>query len=230
MIEFLYLDENVLVIYKPAGIPTQADNSGQSDALTLSRDRLREMGEEDSLWLVHRLDRVVSGVLVFARNKSTAAKLCEYVKDHLLNKEYLAVVEGEGIDGLLGDFIYKDARINKAFILKAKRGGAKECSLECKTLATTHTDKGTRSLLLISLKTGRFHQIRAQLSSRNRPIVGDKRYGSREGIGDLIALSSVGITLPIDGESKRITRLPDMDKYPYNIFGAEIYERVIEND
>lgn len=230
MIEFLHLDENVLVIYKPSGIPTQADNSGQSDALTLSRGRLREIGEDDSLWLIHRLDRVVSGVLVFARNKRTAAELSEYVKSHLLNKEYLAVVEGEGIDGLLTDFIYKDARINKAFILKAKRGGAKECSLECKTLATTQTEKGTRSLLLISLKTGRFHQIRAQLSSRGRPIVGDKRYGSREGIGDLIALCSVGITLPLEGENKRVSRLPDIDSYPYNIFGGEIYERVIEDD
>lgn len=230
MIEFLHLDENVLVIYKPAGIPTQADNSGQCDALTLSRDRLREMGEDGSLWLVHRLDRVVSGVLVLARNKTTAAKLSDYVRDHLLNKEYLAVVEGEGIDGLLTDFIYKDTRINKAFILKAKRGGAKECSLECKTLATTETEKGTRSLLLISLITGRFHQIRAQLSSRSRPIVGDKRYGSREGIGDFIALCSVGISIPLMGENQRISRLPDIDKYPYNIFGAEIYERVFEDD
>lgn len=230
MIEFLHLDENVLVIYKPSGIPTQADKSGERDALAIAREQLAKMGQDNSLWLIHRLDRVVSGVLVFARNKTTAAKLSDYVREHLLNKQYLAVVEGDGIDGLLTDFIYKDARINKAFVLKAKRGGAKECSLECKTLATTQTEKGTRSLLLISLKTGRFHQIRAQLSSRGRPIVGDKRYGSREGIGDLIALCSVGITLPLEGENKRVSRLPDIDSYPYNIFGGEIYERVIEDD
>ena len=230
MIKFLYKDEDVLVIYKPSGIPTQADNSGQSDALTLSRDRLREMGEDNSLWLVHRLDRVVSGVLVFARNKKTATELSEFVKNHLLNKEYLAVVEGEGVDGLLEDYIYKDARINKAFILKAKRGGAKECSLECRTLATIATDKGPRSLLSISLITGRFHQIRAQLSSRSLPIVGDRRYGSREGVGDYIALASVGLTLPLSLGEQRVVKLPDITKYPWNIFSSETYERVKEDD
>ena len=230
MIEFLHLDEDVLVIYKPSGIPTQADNSGQSDALTLSRKKLSLMGQKDDLWLIHRLDRVVGGVVVFARNKSSAARLSRYVSEYLLNKEYLAVVEGEGIDGVLEDYIYKDSRINKAFILKAKRGGAKECSLACRTLATVRSEKGARSLLSISLKTGRFHQIRAQLSSRGMPIVGDKRYGSREGIGDFIALSSVGISLPLLGGDKRFTRLPKTDIYPWNIFEDEIYERVLEDD
>ena len=230
MIEFLYLDEDILVIYKPSGVPTQADKGAERDALSVAKEKLSDVGEDNSLWLVHRLDRVVSGVLVFARNKRTAAELCEYVKNHLLNKEYLAVVEGDGIDGLLEDFIYKDARINKAFVLRTKRGGAKKCSLECRTLATTTCEKGTRSLVSISLITGRFHQIRAQLSSRSLPIVGDRRYGSREGVGDYIALASVGLTLPLPMGEHRVVKLPDLDKYPWNIFPKEIYERVKDND
>ena len=94
MIEILYKSKNAVVIYKPAGIPSQSDPSGDPDAMSLTGAELKRLGESDALWLIHRLDRVVGGLLIFARSKRYAAILSELVKGRLLTKEYYAVVDG----------------------------------------------------------------------------------------------------------------------------------------
>ena len=172
--EILFKDENIVAVYKEAGIPSQPDPSGDADAMTLCSSQLAETGEKSTeLFLVHRLDRVVGGVLVFARNKKYAAILSEAVADRSAEKEYLAVVEGDAPGGILTDLIFKDARAGKAFVVDRKRAGVKEASLEYKLIEKTQIDSRILSLVRVKLHTGRFHQIRAQFSSRKMPIVGD---------------------------------------------------------
>ena len=223
--DIIYLDKDIVVVFKPSNIPSQQDPTGDTDAMRLTAETLASRGENSSLWLVHRLDRVVSGLIVFARSKQMAASLSELVKERLLGKDYLAVIEGEGVDGLLENFIYKDPRTSKAFVVKAKRNGVKEARLIAKTIATVITERGPRSLVHIRLLTGRYHQIRVQLASRKMPIVGDKRYGGKEGLASGIALSSVRLCIPLD-KPIDIRLLPCREEYPWSLFDRDIYEGI----
>ena len=188
MVEILYKSKNAVVIYKPSGIPSQADLTGDKDAMTLTSKMLKSFGENSSLWLIHRLDRVVGGLIVFARNKKYAANLSEYVKERLVTKEYYAVVDGQADGGVLENLIFKDARTSKAFIVDRERQGTKPARLSYRSLATVETEKGVKTLVYVTLDTGRFHQIRAQLSHIKHPITGDGKYGSRDNRAKSLAL------------------------------------------
>ena len=224
MTEIVYNSKNAVGIYKPAGVPTQPDPSGDADALTATADALLALGESSELYLIHRLDRVVSGLLVFARNKRSAAALSSLVSGDGIGKLYLAVVEGEIEDGDMRDLLYKDARVGKSFVVDRARAGVKEAHLTAKTLDAASTECGTRSLLLIKLHTGRFHQIRAQLSSRGAPIVGDGKYGSRDKSARMPALAAVSLSFTLDREKIKVERLPNTEEYPWNLFQREKYD------
>ena len=180
MIEIVDLTKNTVIINKPSGVPSQADSSADRDALALTADALSSMGENPSLWLVHRLDRVVGGLMVMARNREYAALLSEAVSSSEHSKIYLAVVEGVPGRGRLTDYLCKDARLGKSFIVKKDRQGARLAVLDLFPIATVGEGIGIRTLVSVRLHTGRFHQIRAQLSAHGTPIVGDKKYGSRD--------------------------------------------------
>jgi 23S rRNA pseudouridine1911/1915/1917 synthase len=139
---------------------------------------LSEMGEASALWLVHRLDRVVGGTVVFARNKRTAAALSELFSTQSTEKEYLAVVEGVAEGGVLEDLLYKDSAKGKAFVVDRKRAGVKEARLEYAPIATADTERGVYTLVRVKLHTGRFHQIRAQLALAGMHIINDRLYGA----------------------------------------------------
>ena len=192
--------------------------------MTLTSEHLRSLGENPNLWLIHRLDRVVGGLIVFARNKKTAAVLSEYVKDRLITKEYYAVVEGETSAATLENFLYKDARAAKSFIIDKERAGAKLARLSYVTLATTDTEKGKKSLVYVTLDTGRFHQIRAQLSHSAHPIVGDGKYGSHDNKANKIALISSHLAIDLPGEKINVRRLPNREDYPWSLFAAADYK------
>ena len=224
MVEILYKSKNAIVIYKPAGIPSQSDPSGDKDAMTLTSEMLRENGENDSLWLIHRLDRVVSGLIVFARNKRYAAILSEYVKQRLITKEYYAVVDGIAEGGVLENLIFRDPRAGKAFIVDRERQGTKSARLSYRSLATVETEKGAKTLVYVSLDTGRFHQIRAQLSHIKHPITGDGKYGSRDNKARSIALMASHLSLDLQNEKIDERRLPDLDLYPWSLFSSDDYE------
>ncbi len=228
--EIVYKTKNTVVIYKPAGIPSQPDLSGDADAMTLTKDALRAEGENAEIYLIHRLDRTVSGLLVFARNKKYAALLSEYVKERLLTKEYFAVVDGKLESGVLEDLIYKDSSKSKAFIVDRERRGVKKAKLTCKNLASVDTERGIRSLVYITLDTGRFHQIRAQLSHRGAPITGDGKYGSKDNKAKNLALIASHLAFSIGNETVNITRLPSTDIYPWSLFDKENYTVGKEND
>lgn len=223
MIEILHKTKNIIVVYKPAGIPTQSDQSGDADAMSLTAKALRQMNEPSDLWLVHRLDRVVGGVVVFARNKDFAAALSELVGGRGMTKEYLAVVEGEALGGVMADYLYKDSLSSKAFVVKPEKKGAKLAELEYIPLASVMTERGTRTLVKIKLHTGRFHQIRAQFASRKMPLVGDGKYGSRDNAAKHPALFASRLAFCAKGDNVNVEKAPEVTEYPWSLFDKEIY-------
>ncbi len=223
MIEIISKTKDYVIIYKPPGIPSQSDPSGDRDAMTACSELLRQMREPDTLFLIHRLDRVVGGLIVFARNKKSAAELSSLVADHKMIKEYFAVVEGRAEGGVMRDFLYKDATLGKAFIADRKRSGVKEAELEYTTLDTVSLDGRDISLVKVRLKTGRFHQIRAQFASRKMPLIGDKKYGSRDFKARTPSLFATRLAFGFDGREVSAAKLPSLTDYPWSLFEEEKY-------
>jgi 23S rRNA pseudouridine1911/1915/1917 synthase len=164
-----------------------------------------ERGAE--LFAVHRLDREVSGVMVYAKTPTAAAELSRQVADRSFKKEYLALVEGvpEEPSATLSDLLFKDSRKNKSFVVNRKRAGVKEAKLSYETVG----DRDGKSLVKIELHTGRTHQIRVQFSSRKMPVLGDGKYGSSVREKE-IALASYRIKFkhPRTKESMEFSQLP----------------------
>ena len=185
MIEILYEDQFLLVCLKPAGVLSQPDVTGSGeDMLSLLHDQLKARdGGEPYIGLVHRLDRGVGGVMVFAKRQDVAGALSTAVANRTLIKQYLAVVHGRPSEdrGVMKDYLYKDAAKNKTFVVERQRKGVKEASLAYAMLATrSDAPAGECSLLQIRLHTGRTHQIRVQCASRGLPLIGDGKYGARD--------------------------------------------------
>ncbi len=226
--EILYKSHNAIVIYKPPMMPSQSDISGDEDALAMTSELLKATGEREELYLINRLDRVVSGLMIFARNKSYAKKLSAILSEDSFSKEYFAVIDGVVESGEMVDWLVKDSAIGKAIVRKEGDKGAKEAILDLELLETVNYKGKEKSLVHVKLKTGRFHQIRAQLSSRGSPLTGDKKYGSRDFGARHPALFAYHLSALVDGEKIEAKRLPDIDKYPWNLFSAEKYSVKME--
>lgn len=194
-INIVYEDNSIIVIEKPAGTATQSANVRQSDCVSFIKDHIRKtdphISKEPYVGIIHRLDQPVAGLLVFAKTKKAAASLSSQVQSDIMNKHYLAMVEGivdVPEDTELVDLMYKDPQTSKAVIAdeKSEAGKLQEARL------IYHTDRiiesQNRTILSIRLITGRFHQIRAQLSHIGHPIVGDKKYGAKTSYPRGIAL------------------------------------------
>ncbi len=217
--EILYKDKNLVAVLKPIGVASQSDLSGERDALVLCKEELLLLGEKNTdLYPVHRLDKVVGGILVFARSKKAAGALSEIFSSRLAKKEYLAVVEGNAEGGIMEDLLYKDARSGKAFIVESKRAGVKEAKLSYEPISGLRSEDKNLTLVRVSLKTGRFHQIRAQFSSRKMPIVGDGKYGSRDNTARSPALFASGLEFQLDGKQYKLYKMPDKENYPWSLF------------
>ena len=216
-------NKHFVVINKPCGMPSQSDPSGDKDAMTLTSELLRSEGSNPSLFLIHRLDRVVGGLMVFARTKEAAALLSSAVAERDMTKEYFAVVPGVPEGGVMEDYLYKDANLGKAFVTDRKRNGVKEARLEYSVCKTVTTDKGDISLVRVKLGTGRFHQIRCQFASRRMPLVGDKKYGSRDTMAKMPSLFASHLSFEYKGEKFDAFALPDLTKYPWSMFSKEDY-------
>ena len=204
-------------------MPSQSDPSGDKDAMTLTSELLRSEGSNPSLFLIHRLDRVVGGLMVFARTKDAAAVLSSAVAERDMTKEYFAVVPGSPEGGVMEDYLYKDANLGKAFVTDRKRNGVKEARLEYSVCKTVTTDKGDISLVRVKLGTGRFHQIRCQFASRRMPLIGDKKYGGRDALAKTPSLYASHLSFEYKGEKFDAFALPDLTKYPWSLFSEEDY-------
>ncbi len=203
--DILFNNSSIAVCIKPAGISSQ--ENGDSGMPRLLKDTL----SCNEIYTVHRLDTVTSGVMVYAKNKEAAAKLTNRITENGFVKEYLAVVHGtpEPKKGIMEDFLFKDSRKNKSFVVKRERKGVKKASLEYEVLET----KNGLSLVKIRLHTGRTHQIRVQFSSRKHPVYGDGKYGASDNI-PFIALFSHSLTFiePESGKEMCFTApLPDWE-------------------
>ncbi len=209
----LYEDRDLILVRKPAGVPSQPDPSGQADLLSAVQ------ASHPAAGLIHRLDTPTGGVMVFGLNPAATAKLCATVQDHeLFQKEYLAVLPSTPKDksGRLTDFLYHDRQKNKAFVTDGKRKGSKEAILDYEIL---WTGENGYSLVRVHLHTGRTHQIRVQFASRGFPLVGDGKYGSREKC-PYIGLWAFRLTLPHPKTGKTISAaaIPDMTISPWSHF------------
>ncbi len=193
--DILYSDASVAVCVKPAGVDSQSGMPALLSAL---------LGGE--AFCVHRLDRGVGGVMVYARTPAAAAILSKAVADGALGKTYLAVCEGcpPELAGELRDLLYHDPAKNKSFVVRRPRRGVREAALRYRVLCTV----GWRSLVAVRLLTGRTHQIRVQFASRAHPLAGDRRYGGEP--GDCIALWSCALSFPdpVSGEIRRFAVPP----------------------
>ena len=216
--EFLFKSKDVVIVYKPAGVPSQSDPSGDDDIMKLTGDALEAMGESNTLWLVHRLDRTVGGLMVFARNKKTAAELSSVVGSESFEKEYFAVLDGEADGGVLTDYIYKDSRKGKAFVAKSERKGVKLAKLEYSVIERAVSPSGEKTLVKVKLHTGRFHQIRVQFSSRGTPLTGDGKYGSHDNKAKMPALFAGRLAFNLNGKRVEAKKLPSADEYPWSLF------------
>ena len=176
-LNILYEDNHIIVVEKPVGVLSQKDNSNNLDMLTLIKEYIKEKYNKPGnvyLGLIHRLDRNVGGVMVFARTSKAASRLSEQVRNKYFKKEYLCIVKGnlEHKKGHLENYLVKDEKSNKSYVTTPKLG--KLAILDYEVIKEIKNKN--LSVLHIDLKTGRHHQIRVQLSNYGYPIYGDKKY------------------------------------------------------
>lgn len=171
MINILFEDGSILVCVKPAGTLSELSDAENSLPRIICNERAL-----DTLFPVHRLDREVSGVMLFAKTEDAAKKLSADVAERKIKKEYIAIVEGEieKESDTLVDLLFKDSAKNKSYVVKRERKGVKKASLYYETIEK----KNGTTLVRIELHTGRTHQIRVQFSSRGHAVLGDRKYGS----------------------------------------------------
>jgi 23S rRNA pseudouridine1911/1915/1917 synthase len=217
----LYEDNHLLVVVKPVNIPSQADDSGDRDLLTIIKDDLKGRYQKPGnvyLGLVHRLDRPVGGVMVFAKTSKAAARLSEQIRTREFQKNYLAVIHGspDGLKHCLQHYLQKDQFNNIVKAFNKPHPEAKEAILEYEVIGR----RDNFSLVKIHLTTGRSHQIRVQLAAIGHPLYGDQKYGA--GLnkpGQQIALWSAELNFkhPTRDEIMRF-KIDPPKVYPWNLF------------
>ena len=205
--KILHEDKDIIVCIKPSDALSETTPEGNGFADALAKENGGYIG------VVHRLDRGVGGVMVYAKTPAAAAALSRCVQQRTLRKEYLAVVHGVPVEvcGTLTDLLFHDRRRNKTFVVNRVRNGVKEAVLDYVVKKTAPVEPfGNVSLVRISLRTGRTHQIRVQFASRGLPLVGDGKYGAS---GDRcpIALFSTRLAFshPVTGKPMEFCALPE---------------------
>lgn len=175
-LKILFEDNHLIVVIKPVNVLSQKDSTNEESMLEIIKSYIKEKYNKPGnvfLGLVHRLDRMTSGIMVFAKTSKAASRLNEQIRSHLFKKKYLALIEGEIHSPIhLENYLLKDEKIVKSNVVQ---NGGKLSILEAKPLKTI----GNKQFIEVDLKTGRHHQIRCQLANINHPLVGDKLYGSK---------------------------------------------------
>lgn len=215
-IKVLYEDNHIIVVEKLVNIPSQGDKTGDIDMLTIIKQYIKQKYNKPGnvyLGLVHRLDRPVGGVMVFAKTSKAAARLSEQVREKIFRKKYLVIANGKfnKEKGVLKDYLLKNEKNNMSKVVKEGTKNSKYAELDYEVLK--YDAELDLSVLRINLHTGRHHQIRVQLSSRNHSIYGDQKYGGR-GHGKQICLWAYELTIqhPITKEEITFKAIPEISK------------------
>lgn len=229
--QIVYEDEAVLVIRKPAGLATESAGIGRKDVVSELKNYVakKNPGKMPYLGIVHRLDQPVEGLLVFAKTKKAAENLTAQLGKGTLKKEYLAVVCGKVPEntGRLVDYLAKEkgmAVVKNAADAKTEKDvdaqTEKAADPQAKKAVLTYTKKAETekfTLLAVQIETGRFHQIRAQLSHAGFPILGDEKYGSEESKElsqekkirfTALCAASLSFRHPVTGKTMAFTQTP----------------------
>ena len=218
MINILYEDNHLLVVEKKVGVLSQSDGTNTPDMLTILKEYIKEKYNKPGnvyLGLVHRLDKNVGGVMVFAKTSKAARRLSETIRNREFKKTYLAVCKGIiDSDGEYQDYLKR--KEYRSFVSNSKDG--KLASLNYQVLAV----KDNSSLVKINLETGRHHQIRVQFSYHNHPLLGDEKYGSKGDYPIALFAYKLEFTHPTTKEKLEFKVLPK-EGYFSN------YERDISN-
>lgn len=211
--EILYMDSQILVCVKPPRVLSTDEPGGLPELLR------QELGDaEADLRTVHRLDRVVSGVMVLARGAETASELSRQIREGQFRKEYLAVIHGspEQDRGQLRDLLYRDKARRMTMVAREPGKGVQEAVLDYRVISRG----GQMSRIAIRLGTGRTHQIRVQFASRGMPLVGERKYSSLDDPCQIALWShKIGFFHPGNGEWVEFTREPP-ECYPWNVLSA----------
>ena len=212
-LKVIYEDNHIIVVEKIPNVPSQSDKTGDIDMLTMVKQYIKEKYNKPGnvyLGLVHRLDRPVGGIMIFAKTSKAASRLSDQVREKVFKKKYLAVVDGkiENKSGTLEDYLYKDERNNISKVVNKDKKNAKLAKLDYDVIKYDEVKK--LSLVKVNLHTGRHHQIRVQLSNFGHSIFGDQKYGTR-GQGKQIALWAYELTInhPITKEEITFKDLPE---------------------
>jgi len=219
-IPILFEDNHLLVVSKPAGLLSQEDYTGEPDLLNLCKEYIKNEYDKSGnvfLGLLHRLDKPVSGVMVFAKTSKAASRISEQIRKRTVKKKYLAVLNGYPPEnGLLEHFLEKDSKRN--LVVAVTKPGKK--SKIAKLSFMKIEQKGNLALVDINLITGRAHQIRVQFAESGTPVYGDEKYGLNE--GDRIALHAYkfGLVHPVKKEKLNFTAYPHSGK-PWSTFNMD---------
>lgn len=220
-INVLYEDNHLLIVEKPVNIVVQEDASKDMDLLNMLKSYIKEKYNKPGdvyLGLVHRLDRPVGGVMVFARTSKAASRLSNELRKQQIYRKYKAIIRGTlpNKQGELVDYLYKDRKKNLVSVVSSKNKDGKKAILEYKVLSK----KDNLSMLEVELKTGRSHQIRVQLANQGTPLYGDQKYGEHVNKhGQQIALwaSSLSVKHPTKDEMITVESEPPKE-YPWAEF------------
>ena len=212
-LKVIYEDNHIIVVEKIPNVPSQSDKTGDIDMLTMVKQYIKEKYNKPGnvyLGLVHRLDRPVGGIMIFAKTSKAASRLSDQVREKVFKKKYLAVVDGkiENKSGTLEDYLYKDERNNISKVVNKGKKNAKFAKLDYDVIK--YDEVKNLGLVKVNLHTGRHHQIRVQLSNFGHSIFGDQKYGTR-GQGKQIALWAYELTInhPITKEEITFKDLPE---------------------
>lgn len=180
-LNILFEDEYMMAVVKPSGVPSQGDKSNDEDMVSIIKNYLfdkSDTDEEPYVAPIHRLDRPVGGVMIFAKTQEVAAKLSDQVQDGGMMKFYQAILTGTlpDFEGEFTDYLVRDPKNNTTRVTKKGDKGAKKATLYYEVLDEFETDGGDLSYVLIELETGRHHQIRCQMAAHGCGIWGDTKY------------------------------------------------------